>query len=118
MLDLGRHQFKPAVEVYVQITNSQGQAVEGVPVRILRGGNTWSVSHNTDESGLALFNVVPYSAGRFGVSCRPEGGEYLTETIPYQVGGNTDSGRLFTLQLSDKILELLFKSDGLEPLKP
>jgi hypothetical protein len=118
VLDLGRHQFKPALEVYVQITNSQGQAVEGVPVRILSDGNTWSVSHNTDESGLALFNVVPYSAGRFGVSCRPEGGEYLTENIPYQVGGNTDSGRLFTLQLSDKILELLFKSNDLEPLKP
>jgi hypothetical protein len=110
VLDLGRHQFKPAIEVYVQITNSQGQPVEGVPVRILSGGNTPSVSHTTDESGLALFNVVPYSAGRFGVSCRSEGGEYLTETIPYQVGGNTDSGRLFTLQLSDKILELLLGS--------
>jgi hypothetical protein len=118
VLDLGRHQFKPALEVYVQVTNSQGQAVEGVPVRVLRDGNISSVSHNTDESGLAQFSVVPYSSGRFGVSCQSEDGEYLTETIPYQVGGNADSGRQFTLQLSDKILELLFKSNGLESLKP
>jgi hypothetical protein len=118
VLDLGRHQFEPALEVYVQVTNSQGQAVEGVPVSILRDGNIWSVTHNTDESGIAGFNVVPYSEGRFGVGCKGEGGEYLTETIPFQMGDSTDSGRQFTLQLSDRILELLFKSDGPEPLKP
>jgi hypothetical protein len=118
VLDLGRHQFKPALEVYVQVTNSQGQTVEGVPVRVQRDGDIWSVSHNTDESGIAMFNVIPYSMGRFGVSCGGEGGEHLKETIPYQVGGNADSGRQFTLQLSDKILEFLFKPDGLEPLKP
>jgi hypothetical protein len=118
VLDLGRHQFKPALEVYVQVTNSQGQAIEGVPVRVLRDGNTWSVSHNSDESGIVRFNVIPFSMGRFGVSYHGEGGIFLNETIPYQIGGNTDSGRQFTLQLSDEILELLFKSDGLEPLKP
>jgi hypothetical protein len=110
---LGRHLFKPALEVYVQVTDSQGRTIEGVPVRVLCDGNTWSVPHNTDESGIARFNVVPYSGGRFGVSCRAEDGTSLKETIPYQVGGNTDSGRQFTLQLSDEILELLFKPDGL-----
>ena len=118
VLDLGRYEFKPALEVYVQVTNSQGQAIEGIPVRVLRDGNTWSVAHNTDESGIALFHLAPYSQGQFGVSYHEEGGLYLNETIPYHMGGNKDSGRQFTLQLSDEILDYLFRSDGLEPLKP
>jgi hypothetical protein len=118
VLDLGRHQFKPALEVYVQVINSKSQAIEGVPVNMLRDGKASSVSHNTDESGLACFNVIPYYMGEFGVIYHKEGGGFLKESIPFQIGGNTDSGRQFTLQLSDEILELLFKSDGLEPLKP
>jgi len=119
VLDLGRHEFRPALEVYVQVTNSQGRAIEGVPVRmLLRDSNTWSVAHNTDESGIALFHVAPNSQGQFGVSYHEEGGLSLNETIPYNVGANKDSGLQFTLQLSDEILDLLFKSDGLEPIKP
>ena len=119
VLDLGRHEFRPALEVYVQVTNSQGRAIEGVPVRmLLRDSNTWSVAHNTDESGIALFHVAPNSQGQFGVSYHEEGGLSLNETIPYNVGTNKDSGLQFTLQLSDEILDLLFKSDGLEPIKP
>ncbi len=113
VLDLGRHEFKPALDVYVQVTNSKSQAIEGVPVRMLRDGKAWSVPHNTDESGMARFNVIPYSKDEFGVIYRKEDGEFLKETIPFQIGGDEDSGRQFTLQLSDEILELLFKSDGL-----
>jgi hypothetical protein len=113
VLDLGRHQFKAALDVYVQVINSKSQAIEGVPVRMLRDGKAWSVTHNTDETGLARFNVIPYSIGEFGVIYHKDGGEFLKETIPFQIGGNTDSDRQFTLQLSDEILELLFKSNEL-----
>jgi len=118
VLDLGRHEFRPALEVYVQVTNSQGRAIEGVPVRVLHDGSSWSVTHNTDESGIARFNVVPNSQGQFGVSYHGEGGVYLKESIPYHVGGDNDSGRQFTLQLSDEILGFLFGTNSLEPLKP
>lgn len=118
VLDLGRHEFRPALEVYVQVVNAQSHMIEGVPVRVLRDGNSWSVAHNTDESGIALFHVAPNSQGQFGVSYRGEGGLYMKETIPYQIGGDKDSGRQFTLNLSDEILDILFGSDGLEPLKP
>jgi hypothetical protein len=113
VLDLGRRQFKAALDVYVQVINSKSQAIEGVPVRMLRDGKAWSVLHNTDQSGLARFNVIPYSIGEFGVIYHKDGGEFLKETIPFQIGGNTDSDRQFTLQLSDEILEILFKSNGL-----
>jgi hypothetical protein len=80
---------------------------------MLFGVNSWSVPHNTDESGIVLFHAAPNSSGRFGVLYHDEGGVNLEETIPYQIGGDEDSGRQFTLQLSDEILELLFKSDSL-----
>lgn len=112
VLDLGRHEFKTALEIYVQVTNSQGRAVEGVPVR-MRSYNAWSVSHNTDESGIARFNVVPNSDGEFGVLYRDQDGSFQSETIPFYIGGDNDSGVQFTFQLSDEILELLFKSNGL-----
>jgi len=113
VLDLGRHEFKSALEAYVQVTNALGEPVEGVPVRLLRDGNTWSVAHNTDESGIARFHVPAHSHGQFGVSYHGEGGLYLKETTAYQIGGDEDSGRQFTLQLSDEVLDFLFKSDGL-----
>jgi len=118
VLDLGRHEFESALEAYVQVTNALGEPVEGVPVRLLRDGNTWSVAHNTDESGIARFHVAAHSQGQFGVSYHGEGGLYLKETTAYQIGGNEDSGRQFRLQLSDEVLDFLFKSDGLLPLKP
>jgi len=118
VLDLGRHQFKPALEVRVQVVNSRGRAIEGVPVRVLRNGNTWSVPHNTDESGVVRFYVAPNSQGEFGVLYHEDGGVHLNETIPYTIGSDEDSGRQFTLQLSDEMLNFLFGSDGLEPAKP
>jgi len=109
VLDLGRHEFKPALEVAVLVTNPWGEPVEGVPVRQLFNGNHWGVPHNTDESGVARFHVVPYSQGEFGVNCPGEGVRFLKETISYAVGGQEDSGRRFTLQLSDYMLAHLFK---------
>jgi len=118
VLDLGRHQFKPALEVRVQVVNSQGRAIEGVPVRVLHNGNTWSVPHNTDDSGIARFYVAPNSYGQFGVLYHEDGGVHLNETVPYTIGSDEDSGRQFTLQLSDEILNFLFGSDDPEPAKP
>jgi len=113
VLDLGRHDFKVALDVYVQVINSKSQAIEGVPVNVLFGGKALSPPHITDESGIARFSVVPYSVGEFRVICHKESGGFLKETIPFQIGGNNDSDQQFTLQLSDEIIEHLFKSDGL-----
>jgi hypothetical protein len=118
VLDLGRHEFKPALEVSVRVVNSQARAIEGIPVRVLCGGNAWSVPHNSDESGLARFYVAPNSSGQFGVLYHEDGGVHLNETIPYTIGGDEDSGRQFTLQLSDEILNFLFGLRGLEPAIP
>ncbi|KPL23485.1 MAG: hypothetical protein AMJ75_05920 [Phycisphaerae bacterium SM1_79] len=109
VLDLGRHDFKPTLEVSVKVVNSLGQTVEGVPVRMLRDGKIWSVAHNADESGVSRFNVIPDSEGQFGVSYHGEGGVNLRETISYRIEADTEAGREFVLQLSDQMLYHLFK---------
>ena len=108
-IDLGRHEFKPALEVLVLVTDAQGEPLEGVPVRQVWDGNHWGVAHNSDVSGISRFHVVPNSQGEFGVSNYGEGDIYLRETIPYIIGGKEDAGRQFTLQLSDDMLDHLFK---------
>jgi len=108
-IDLGWHEFKPALKVSVRVTDAQGEPLEGVPVRRVWDGNHWGVPHNSDVSGISRFYVVPNSQGEFGVSYHDEGGVHLRETIPYAIGGKEDEDRQFTLQLSDEMLGHLFK---------
>ena len=111
VVDLGRYEFKPALEVCVLATDVWGEPVEGVPLRKIHNGHHWGVAHNSDRSGVARFYVVPNSQGEFGVSYYGEDGIYLRETIPYTVGGNEDAGRQFTLRLSSNMLDRLFKQN-------
>jgi len=67
--DLGEVTFAPALPVAVRVVDRAGKPVEGVPVRrMYDGAKGWSVSHNTDEQGVAHFYVEPHRKGRFGVS--------------------------------------------------
>jgi len=115
--DLGRHTFDKALKVFVKVVNSAGESVEGVPVRKRIGDSGWDVPHNTDEKGVARFNLCPYSEGEFSVMYE-ENTVYLREAIPYEIAGEEDSGastelsrtsREFTLTLSDEMLYHLFK---------
>ena len=111
VLDLGRHTFQPALKVSVKVLNSAGESVEGVPVRKRVGGGGWDVPHNSDEKGVARFNVCPYTEGEFGVfyEVEDEDDVALRESIPYEVAGEEDSGREFIFTLSDEMLYHLFK---------
>jgi len=106
--DLGRYTFEKALKVSVKVVNSAGRAVEGVPVRQRIGEGAWSVPHNSDEKGVARFNVCLYSEGEFGVVYGDDD-VYLRETIPYEISGREDANSVYTLQVSDEMLYHLFK---------
>jgi len=111
--DLGQFTLERAISVQVRVTDSAGQALEGIPIRTLEVGpdarQYWSVSHNTDEQGVARFHVVPNSTGSFGVLHHDETVGVLKETLDYKVGGPEDAGREFILQLSDELVALLLQ---------
>ena len=107
-LNLGHWALQPAIKICVKVIDSAGEPVEGVPVKYMVSGKSWSRVHNTDENGIAWLNVPPYSKGEFAISCWEEGLE-LKEGIAYEIGGEEDAGREFTMTLSDEMLYHLFK---------
>jgi hypothetical protein len=111
--DLGRFTLERALAVQVRVTDSAGQTLEGIPIRTLEigldGMQCWSVSHNTDEQGIARFHVVPNSAGSFGVLYHDDKVGALKEILDYKVGGPEDAGREFVLKLSDDMVSLLLQ---------
>jgi len=107
--DLGRHTFEKGLKLSVKVVNSAGEFVEGVPVRKRIGDGGWNVPHNTDEKGIARFNVCPYTEGEFGVLYEGEDDAYLRETVPYEIAGPNDANSVYTFQISDELLEQLFK---------
>jgi hypothetical protein len=109
VLDLGRRDFPRAVQVVVKVVNSAGQPVKGVGVNALdEDGHLTYAGAISDQDGLARIGVPPNSKGQFAVWRIAAAGK-LQHAIPYQVAGQEDAGKEFTLQLSDEILSLIFK---------
>ncbi|MCK4785025.1 MAG: hypothetical protein KAV87_14840, partial [Desulfobacteraceae bacterium] len=110
-LDLGRLTFpraKPTFPIHIKVVNSRAQPVEGVGVWRVLDDRFWGHSCITNEFGIATFKVPLHCKGEFHVGF-DEDGLKLKESIPFQMGGEEDVGRQFTLQLSDKMLYHLFK---------
>jgi len=112
VLNLGRVDFGPALRVAVKVIDSTGQPVEGITVWLMgENGLFQGCRAVTDADGVAFLNVPLYSRGQFVVqyfdSTLPD--KRLQEGTAYQVAGQEDAGREFTLHLSDEILNLLFK---------
>jgi hypothetical protein len=108
-LDLGRATFQPALRVSVKVVSSAGEPIEGVPVRKRIGDNGWDVPHNSDEKGVCRFNLCPYTEGEFGVHYEGEEDLDLRETIHYEIAGPNDTNNVYTFQISDEMLDHLFK---------
>jgi hypothetical protein len=111
MVDLGRLTFEPAkptFPIYLKVVNSKGQPVEGVGVWRVLNGQRWGHSHITNEFGIATFKVPLHCKGEFHVGF-DEDGLKLKESIPFQIGGEEDAGREFTMTISDEMLYQLFK---------
>ncbi len=108
--DLGKWEFGPTIEVAVRVVDPRGKPVEGVNVRQTKAGMYWGQQKITNHQGLATFRAPLYSEGDFVVGCYGASlPSSLTERTRYQVGGEEDTGKEFTLQLSDEILHELFK---------
>ena len=109
VLDLGRVNFQPALKVLVKVVNSVGEPIEGVPVSKRVGDGGWHGPHNSDEKGVCRFNLCPYTEGEFGVHYEGEEDLDLRESIPYEVAGPNDANSVYTFQISDEMLDHLFR---------
>ena len=113
-LDLGQVHFPPTLKVLVRAADSKGRSVHGARIKCVdeKEGFTWALPPFTAEDGIAVVYVLPDSKGRFVIeSFDPVSQQLLTESFPYQVTGTEDAGKEFTIQLSDEILQQLFKEN-------
>jgi len=111
VFDAGRVKIEPAFEVLAMVVNSQQEPIEGVPV-IARDQYGQAIS-NTDENGVALFRLARDSAGEFAVEHKDEArtGPLLKESVAYKLLSPDDANNVYTLQLSDEMMESLFGGD-------
>ena len=110
IVDLGKWEFGPTIKVAVKVVDPQGKPVEGVNVRQSDTGLYWGQQAITNHQGVAIFRAPLYSEGDFVVGYFDESlPGAVTERTRYQVGGEEDTGKEFTLQLSDEMLQQLFK---------
>ncbi len=103
-IDLGRFEFTPKMALYVEVLDPNGKAVEGVAVE------NWTGPHDcriclTGAEGIAEFLVARSQQGEFAVRCHDG---HLSQTVAYQASGPADANRVYTLQLSEEMMQALF----------
>jgi len=110
VINLGSIRLDKLMPVFVQVLDSAGNAVPGVGVRHIGIEGRYSGQQAvTDEQGFARFDTPPHYRGQFRVSCRKQGDNSVSESVDYQTNGIEDANNVYTLQLSDKMVNCLFE---------
>ena len=107
-LDLGVGELKVAPRVFVKVVDSAGEPIEGIAVEHWYKKVGRLYTEKTNKEGIAAFYVRYNSYGKFIVGSEKDG-EGLYEGIAYKIGGEEDTGGEFTMTLSKKILDHLYK---------
>ncbi len=107
--DLGRVEFLPSVQVGVRVIDDEGAPVPGVRIDcVYDDGFQWMAPTPANAEGIVTLSVPAHSAGRFRIAHYDRQTETLTEeSTPYTVAGEEDTGKVFTLRLSDALIERL-----------
>lgn len=109
VVKLGRVEFPPGVEVLLKVVDHQDHPLGGVQVTCLdEDRTTWDAWQQTNEAGMVTIRVNAHSTGQFLVRAyNRQTRERLEEGTPYQVGGDEDAGRQFTLIVSREMAAAL-----------
>ncbi|MEN6574803.1 MAG: hypothetical protein ABFD90_00560, partial [Phycisphaerales bacterium] len=112
VLDLGRVEFPPAIQVVARVIDSAGKPLEGIAIRCLPDGlDTANRCGVTDVEGCAHVYVPPHSQGQLVAEYdNDQTGNTVREGIAYLVAGDEDAGKEFILPLSDEFLKGLLES--------
>lgn len=112
VLDLGRVEFPPAIQIVARVIDSAGKPLEGIAIRCLPDRlDTANRCGVTDVEGRAHVYVPPHSQGQLIAEYDDDQTETtVREGVAYQVGGEEDVGKEFILSLSDEFLKGLLES--------
>jgi len=107
VVKLGRVAFEEGLPIRVRVVNKKGDPVGRLPILCI-DENGMSRHLQTNTGGLASIHVLAHSTGRFcAFYIDRENETRIEECIPFQVGGEEDTTRQFTLELSGQMIRRL-----------
>lgn len=109
--DIGEASFEASLKLTVRVLDPLGNPVEGAPIRRLdTARNCWSVVHNTDARGDAIFLVPPRSIGEFGIIDLPgmQGGAVPANLkLRYEIGPKLENDKPLLMHLTAEQIRAL-----------
>jgi hypothetical protein len=111
IIDLGRITIHQEIPIYVKAIDSAGNPIEGLAIThgIADGKRWFGQRQITDSKGMAKFFSPPYYKAAFFVGWHGVGAQTPWQKLIYETKGPQDANSIFTMQLSDDVLEQLFK---------
>jgi hypothetical protein len=107
--DLGKLRFEATLPIYARVLDSGGRPVEDVTVRHVNNKFVRTYRASTDGEGMANFSAPSYSRGKFKVLAGKEKDPQFEQFASYEIAGPEDANTVYTLELSDELLEALFR---------
>jgi hypothetical protein len=110
-VNLGRITINPEIPIYVKVIDPAGNPVEGLSIKQgAADGLTWfGQSQITDPNGVAKFFAPPLYKSAFFVGWHGINTKTPWQKLIYETKGPQDANIVFTMQLSDDVLQALFK---------
>jgi hypothetical protein len=105
VLDLGLVKIPQALRIYASVTDMADQPLEGIAV-IARDQYGKLIS-NTDENGIAIFNLAQDSKGVLAVeyTSNDTASEESEEKTAFDINGPEDANSIFSIKVSPEMLK-------------
>jgi len=112
-VDLGLIKIGPEIPIYVKVIDPAGTPIEGLAVSHGEAdGKTWFGQRQiSDPNGVSKFFVPPHHKAAFFVGWYGRNTKTPWQSLPYETKGPQDANNVFTMQLSDEVIEQLFKEN-------
>ncbi len=108
-IDLGKIYFDSEINVYVQVTDVQGNPVENIRVvnNALDCESGALDSALTNEDGFAQFTIPANYWGTFTAICKNQKGKTLKHPVAYETTGKLDANKTFAIELPDETIQAM-----------
>ena len=119
-IDIGEHHVQFSGFVLVQVVGPNGKFLDGVPVSLKYFHKDGSYSYfggspNTDDYGIAQFNVPPGAKGVFEVRnffpFMEEKGQRFNVEAPFDLSVESEDIPVYTIHLTNEQVKALFQTE-------
>ena len=115
VLDLGQVNFGDEIPVFVKVTDSAGNPLEGVRVFVGSEDGGLPFSQNiTDANGIARLKVLMNYKSSFIVGRVRPNPNWLRQTLPFEIKRPEDANSTFIFKLTDEVIKDIFDPNAIK----